>query len=64
MDFTARLALLRFDGATQYGADWLYHFTDALTGSTFSIQPGETVGEGLCRFILRWQAALDRNERP
>jgi hypothetical protein len=42
-------------------------FTDALTGSTFSVKRGETVGQGLARFIHRWnniEAGYEAHSTP
>ncbi len=64
MTFDTRLALLTFNGVQAFpGMDPLYLFTDALTGSTFSIRAGETIGQGLAAFILRWEA-LSRDREP
>lgn len=55
MSFEMRLALLVFNGVQAWpGARDLALYTDAVTGSTFAIEPGQTVGQGLAAFILRW----------
>lgn len=56
MSFEMRLALLTFNGVQAWpGAREVALYTDAVTGSTFSIAPGQTVGQGLAAFITRWQ---------
>lgn len=56
MTFETRLALLTFNGVQRWpnGRD-LALFTDQVTGSTFSVEPHETVGQGLAKFIARWE---------
>lgn len=57
MTFEMRLALLTFNGVQTWpGARDLALYTDAVTGSTFSIEAGQTVGQGLAAFIVRWNA--------
>lgn len=58
MTFEMRLALLTFNGVQTWpGAQRdLALYTDAVTGSTFSIEAGQTVGQGLAAFIVRWNA--------
>lgn len=57
MTFETRLSLLTFNGVQAFpGMEPLYLFTDAVTGSTFSIAAGQTVGQGLAAFQLRWEA--------
>lgn len=57
MTFEMRLALLTFNGVQAWpGGRDLALYTDAVTGSTFSIESGQTVGQGLAAFIVRWQA--------
>ena len=57
MTFEMRLALLTFNGVQAWpGARDLALYTDAVTGSTFSIEAGQTVGQGLAAFIVRWNA--------
>ncbi|HNP80162.1 MAG TPA: hypothetical protein PKN47_01765 [Nitrospira sp.] len=64
MTFETRMSLLTFNGVQAFpGAEPLYLFTDACTGSTFSIRAGETIGQGLAAFVLRWDA-LSRDREP
>lgn len=64
MTFETRLALLTFNGVQAFpGMDPLYLFTDALTGSTFSVKPGQPIGQGLAAFIIHWQALSGECER-
>ncbi len=61
MTFEMRLAMLRFDGHTDFGQGrCLYYFSDAQTGSTFAIEPGQCLGRALADFALRWEAAERR----
>jgi len=63
MSFEMRLALLTFNGVQAWqGARDLALYTDAVTGSTFAIEPGHTIGQGLAAFIVRW-TALSEPER-
>jgi hypothetical protein len=63
MSFEMRVALLIFNGVQAWpGGRDLALYTDAVTGSTFAIEPGQTVGQGLAAFIVRWQA-LSEPER-
>lgn len=56
MTFETRLALLTFNGVQAFpGMAPLYLFTDALTGSTFSVRPDQTVGQALAEFTMRWE---------
>lgn len=58
MDFTTRLALIRFDGVTDFKKHGkVFQFTDAVTGSSFDIRPGQCIGRALADFIVRWEAA-------
>jgi hypothetical protein len=51
MTFETRLALLTFNGVQAFpGMEPRYLFTDAVTGSTFCISAGQTVGQGWPRF--------------
>lgn len=60
MSFDMRLALLTFNGVQSWpGGRDLALYTDAVTGSTFSIEPGHTIGQGLASFIVRWNAMSD-----
>lgn len=55
-----RLAGLRFDGI-QFGpqpTQALALATDPLTGTTFALHDGETLGEALARIDRRFAAAL------
>lgn len=64
MTFETRLALLTFNGVQAFpGTTPLYLFTDALTGSTFSIKPGQPIGQGLAEFVARWDA-LSGDRQP
>jgi hypothetical protein len=67
-DFAARLAMVVFHGEQDFGTGRTVSlFTDALTGSTFSVKRGETVGQGLARFIHRWnhiEAGHEADMRP
>lgn len=57
MSFDMRLALLTFNGVQAWpGGRDLALYTDAVTGSTFSIEPGQTIGQGLAAFVVRWNA--------
>lgn len=64
MTFETRLALLTFNGVQAFpGTTPLYLFTDALTGSTFAIKPGQSVGQGLAEFVARWETLSGRADR-
>lgn len=66
MTFETRLALLTFNGVQAFpGMEPRYLFTDAVTGSTFCISAGQTVGQGLAAFQLRWEALSgEHDETP
>lgn len=59
MDFHTRLALLRFDGLSDLGKHGgkMFQFTDAVTGSSFDVKPGQCVGRALTDFMVRWEVA-------
>ncbi len=63
MTFETRLSLLRVEGVQEFGDERLILFTDMLTGSSFSLRPGETVGQALAQFALRWELLSCEAER-
>lgn len=65
MTDSERLAQLRYDGIqwleSRGRAEALAQVTDAESGSTFYLQPGETISDALARFVRRWQ---DEERQP
>jgi hypothetical protein len=64
MNFEVRLSLLRFEGIQVCeGHQPVGVFTDLDTGSTFHVEPGQTLGQALAQFALRWELAVSRSPR-
>ncbi len=55
MDFLTRLSRVTYNGVMDIAGPSISLFTDPVTKSTFSVQPGQTLGEGLTAFIDRWE---------